>query len=140
MSNRGLTINCSMVEKDGGYSVDFNYEDTEGYEFEGSYEGDNLEEMVEDLFDDVINELLVKATEPQEEEKSEEEVEENEYIKQLERIVQDLKNENNSLKTDINILQRRADDAVNSSKKKTLRANYPQYYIIDPYKLMKLWF
>ena len=119
MSTKGMTISCSMVENDGEYQLGFKYQDTNDIEFDEVYEGNDLEEILEDLANDAtqsIIEQLAAAQEGEEkEEKSEEEVEKDEYTLQLEKLIEELKAENRSLKTDVAILQRRADDAVKRS-------------------------
>ena len=145
MGNKGVTISCSMIENDGQYKVGFNYKDSNGLEFDNTYEGEDPEEMIEDLFDDVLNEIVASQLEPtQEEEKSEEEVEKDAYIIELEKMIAKLQEDNKSLKTDIDILQRRADDAVNKSlnnKKDYVNGFNNILSQDDPFrKVMRLWF
>ena len=115
MSSKGMTISCSMIENDGQYEVGFSYKDSDDIEFDETYEGDDLEDILEDLANDAVASLIEQrlGMPQEEEEKSEEEAEKDEYTLQLEKIIEDLTAENNSLKTDVKILQRRADDAVN---------------------------
>ena len=117
MSSKGMTISCSMIENDGQYEVGFSYKDSDDIEFDETYEGDDLEDILEDLANDAVASLIEQrlGMPQEEEEKSEEEAEKDEYTLQLEKIIEDLTAENNSLKTDVKILQRRADDAVNKT-------------------------
>ena len=122
---QGLTFNCSMVcQPDGFYEVGVHYSDTDGIDIDILETDDDMEDLAEDLLYDFMEEYLYQRTDqsPQEEEESDEEAVDfsdyyEDYIDQLETIIEDLTYENNSLKTDLKILQRRADDAVNENQK-----------------------
>lgn len=117
---KGVTINCSVVEQDGEYEVGFNYSDSDGLDIEANLDGDDVEEVLDELVNIIVDEytdFLAEKTKQAEEEKESDEEAEDTYVRQLEKIIEDLTAENNSLKTDNDILQRRADDAVNNSLK-----------------------
>jgi len=125
----GITFNCSLVQpsdKDE-YQMGVSIKNSEGINIDYSIEGDDPDEMMEEAIKDIVSDYLQQASkleqEKQEKEKKANKVEKkprenDEYIAQLEKIVKDLTTENNSLKTDLNILQQRADDAVNKKMNK----------------------
>lgn len=125
----GITFNCSLVQpsdKDE-YQMGVSIKNSDGVNINYSIEGDDPDEMMEEAIKDIVSDYLQQASkleqEMQEKEKKANKVEKkprenDEYIAQLEKIVEDLTTENNSLKTDLNILQQRADDAVNKKMNK----------------------
>lgn len=118
----GLTLNYSMVEQDGKYEMGFHYNDTTGIDVDKSVAGNDPEDMIYELAADVVAEITEQGQkqleQAQKEEESKKQAEEDKYVEQLEKIIEDLTAENNSLKVDLNILQRRADDAVKESVEK----------------------
>lgn len=130
----GWTIKCSLVGQDDTYKMKFNYKDSDGINVNQEAAGNDPESVVYQLANDAIADIIkqqkvLEEKVPEEPEKKVEEpkkkVEEKEdnYTAQLEKIIEDLTYENNSLKTDLNILQRRADDAVNREAQKTNKKN-----------------
>ena len=120
MMPEGLTFNCSMVRQpDDFYEVGLRYSDTEGIDIDILAADDDLPGLLEDLVYDFMDEYMAQYCEldSSEESESDEEVADKAYISQLESLIEDLTYENNSLKTDLKILQRRADDAVNENQK-----------------------
>lgn len=125
----GITFNCSLVQpsdKDE-YQMGVSIKNSDGVNINYSIEGDDPDEMMEEAIKDIVSDYLQQASkleqETQEKEKKANKIEKkprenDEYIAQLEKIVEDLTSENNSLKTDLNILQQRADDAVNKKMNK----------------------
>lgn len=118
----GWKIKCSLVEQDDSYKMRFSYKDTDGIAVSQEATGNDPEEVVYQLANDAIADIIAQqkildeVPEEKEEEKEVKEPEHDEtYIAQLEKLIEDLTYENNSLKTDLDILQRRADDVVNKS-------------------------
>lgn len=116
MTTEGFTLSCNITEKDGKCVGNIDYSDTNDIFISQSVSGDDPEEILETLAHDVMEELLYQSQlmiEEEEEEESGEEVDD--YVAKLEAMVKQLQNENDSLRLDNDILQRRADDAVNKS-------------------------
>ena len=122
----GITLNCSLIQpkNESGYQMGVSIKNSDGIDIDYSIEGDDIDTMLEeaiyDIFEDyaVQTQKLEQAKKAKEEKvkKAEEKQEaEDEYILQLHKIIEDLTQENNSLKTDLDILQKRADDAVNKN-------------------------
>ena len=117
----GLTMNCAITEQDGQYKMGVHFKNSDGIDIDYETQGDTPDEVIEDAFLDVFDmynnqvQQLKQAEEAKKNEEVEEKLPDNLYIKQLEEIINDLSQENESLKTDNAILQRRADDAVNSA-------------------------
>lgn len=123
----GWTIKCSLVGQDDTYKMKFNYKDSDGINVNQEAAGNDPESVVYQLANDAIADIIkqqkvLEEKVPEEPEKKVEEHDDN-YIAQLEKIIEDLTYENNSLKTDLNILQRRADDAVNREAQKANKKN-----------------
>lgn len=111
---KGVTVNCSMVEQDGKYEIGFHYKDSDGINVEKKANGEDYESLIYDIFDDVLEDI----SKQQAAQKKKVEEKKDPYVAQLEKIIEDLTYENNSLKTDLNILQKRADEAVNKKAPK----------------------
>ena len=124
MKPKSMTFSYSLdTTADNFYEVGIHYSDTDGVDIDMLASDDELEGLIEDIMCDFMDEYYAQKDnlleeeyeEEYDEEESDEEVEE--YIADLEAMIEDLTYENNSLKTDLKILQRRADDAVNESIK-----------------------
>lgn len=124
---RGMKINCFLTEQNGDYKIDFHYGDTRGIKVNKKIRGNDPEEMVNELTQDIVQDYLTQDTKLKQikeaEAKKQDDIEENAkvrkddvYIAQLEKIIEDLTYENNSLKTDLDVLQKRVDDAVNQAQ------------------------
>ena len=130
----GITLNCSLVQpsKDDGYQMGVSIKNSDGIDIDYSIEGDDPTTMIDEAIKDIVDDYLTqweeleqaRKTKEEEEKKNQVEEKEDDYIKQLQEIIEDLKAENNSLKTDLNILQRRADDAVNKQMNKKSNAPF----------------
>lgn len=144
----GTTMNCSLVENDGKYELGIKYTDSDGIDIDYTTESEDVLSLIEDAYEAIANQYEDQKRSLEEpDEKFEEESEKpqkDEYTLQLEKIIEDLTIENNSLKTDLDILQRRADDAVNeklNNKKPNVQdkmksnavRNFPQTKIVDPF-------
>ena len=128
----GVTVNCSMVEQDGDYKIGFHYNDSKGIDIDRTVEGKDLNAMLDNLIDDIVESLA----EQQKPKKAPQQKEKDEYTLQLEKIIKDLTYENNSLKTDLNILQKRADDATNQNNEKSTKKHNDDYFDYLFYNLM----
>lgn len=122
MKPKAMTFSYSLESTpDDFYEVGIHYSDTDGIEIDMlTSDDEDVYGLVEDTLYDFMEEYLAQKNSlalDDCEEESDEEVEEEDYVAELEGIIDDLIYENNSLKTDIKILQRRADDAVNESIK-----------------------
>ena len=106
-------VNISICGTDGDYEANFKCKTNDGIDIDYTIAGEDIISMLEEMLDDVTQEMCEQVLR-EEEKEVEESDEEDEYIAQLEKIVEDLMAENRSLKTDNDILQRRADDAVNN--------------------------
>lgn len=125
----GITLNCSLIQpnEDEDYQMGISIKNSDGIDIDYSIEGDNPATMIDEALEDIINDYLTQCKELEQTKKAKEEeelVEEDAYVKQLHKIIEDLKAENNSLKTDLDILQRRADDTVNKKMNKKSNASY----------------
>ena len=116
MATEGFSLCCNITNKNGVYTADIDYNDTDGVVVSQSNFGEDPEKVMETLLYDVMDELLYQSS-LQENEEEEEELDEevDDYVAKLEAMVEKLQNENESLRLDNDILQRRADDAVNES-------------------------
>lgn len=108
-------VACSFVEKDGAYEINFDYEDNQGLKISRDVAGNDPAEMLNTLRQDITKDVLQqrKLKQAKENDKSDKKVEEKENIAALKQTIEKLKEQNLSLKTDLQILQQRADDAVN---------------------------
>lgn len=75
MSN-GVTINLSMVEDDGNYSVGLHYNDTAGHDFTIEKESEDVEQMINELVTEVY-EVALNCLQEEKEPTLEELLEEN---------------------------------------------------------------
>lgn len=130
----GLTFNCSMVRQaDGFYEVGVRYSDTDNIDIDILAADDDMDCLLEDLVYDFIEEYLIQSAELNSKEKQESEdenVDQDAYVSQLEQLIEDLTVENNSLKTDLTVLQRRVNDAVNENQKqKDATAKYLEAWL-----------
>lgn len=128
----GVVMSCSLVEQDGSYDLGVTVKNSEGIDIDYTISGDDPKQMLEDAICDILAEIYLQ--EQVDEEDSDKEVEDDDYyIAYLEKLVSDLEAENDSLKMDNEILQRRADDAVNQAMKKKERSeSYNPYdYLWD---------
>ena len=106
----------SFIENDGMYELNFNYEDKKGIKINRDVAGNDLQEMIRELTKDINKELTqqsLKLEQAKKNDKSDEKVEEKDVIAKLKQTIKELKEENVCLKSDMQILQQRADDAVN---------------------------
>jgi chromosome segregation ATPase len=106
----------SFIENDGMYEMNFNYEDKKGIKINRDFAGNDLQEMIRELTKDIDKELTqqrLKLEQAKKNDKSDEKVEEKDVITKLKQTIKELKEENVCLKSDMQILQQRADDAVN---------------------------
>jgi chromosome segregation ATPase len=106
----------SFIENDGMYEMNFNYEDKKGIKINRDFAGNDLQEMIRELTKDINEELTqqsLKLEQAKKNDKSDEKVEEKDAIAKLKQTIKELKEENVCLKSDMQILQQRADDAVN---------------------------
>lgn len=129
----GVAMSCSLVEQDGSYELGVTVKNSEGIDIDYTISGDDPKQILEDAIYDILEEIYLQE-QVSEEKDSDEEVEDNDhYIAYLEKLVSDLEAENDSLKMDNEILQRRADDAVNQTMKKKERSeSYNPYdYLWD---------
>ena len=118
----GVAMSCSLVEQDGSYDLGVTVKNSEGVDIDYTISGDDPKQILEDAIYDILEEIYLQE-QVDEEEDSDEEVEDDDYyIAYLEKLVSDLEAENYSLKMDNEILQRRADDAVNQAMKKKERS------------------
>lgn len=113
---KNLKVACSFVENDGAYEINFDYADNDGIAVKKGIKGDNPRKMLNELQQDITRDLIQQTKnlkQAKENDKSDKNVEKEDYINQLKQTVKELTQQNNSLKADLQILQRRADDAVN---------------------------
>lgn len=106
----------SFIENDGMYEMNFNYEDEKGIKINRDIAGNDSQEMIRELSKDINKELTqqyLKLEQAKKNDKSDEKVEEKDAIAKLKQTIKELKEENVCLKSDMQILQQRADDAVN---------------------------
>lgn len=106
----------SFIENDGMYEMNFNYEDEKGIKINRDIAGNDSQEMIRELSKDINKELTqqyLKLEQAKKNDKSDEKVEEKDAITKLKQTIKELKEENVCLKSDMQILQQRADDAVN---------------------------
>ena len=149
MSYRTL-VTCNIEQENDDYSIDFSYEDSEGRYVEQSIQSDDLESAISELTKDVLDTLEEQA-QLESEEGSNEEVEGIEYIEYLEDrldevteknevlmdTIEKLKNRVMSLELDNQVLQQRADDAVNKPENNETKDGFePRDYIKDFYSLL----
>lgn len=118
---KACTFNCSVIKNDeDGYDIGIHYQDSDGVDLALENQGDNLLDIVEDMTTVFIQEYYNSCAEAEEEEEllfdEEEDLTDEKYIEQLEKIIEDLTIENDELKTDLNILQKRADKRASVSK------------------------
>ena len=127
----GSTMNWSMTENDGNYELGLRYKDSNGVDIDHNFQSDDLGLLVSDAFKTFKKEhaaqtkKITEATAAKEKKKSEkvETKKKDDYTLQLEKIIEDLTEENNSLKADNIVLQRRIDDVVNKKPKSDKKAN-----------------
>lgn len=142
--NKGMTINMSMVEQDGKYNLGFNWNSSDGFKINREISGEDPEQAIDELLGAVIEELIEHYSKEEEIEEDKEPAseEESNYVKQLEKTIELLKKENNSLKVDKNVMQRRINNLVNEKKvkepkeEKEIKSNVPRarskFYFVDP--------
>ena len=137
---KGLTISCSLNKfNDEDYELGVRYSDTDGIEIDQYQSGDNLESLLEDAIIEMAQEYYNQAAElKSDEEAVEEEMSDTEYIAYLEQQIEQLQEERNSLAADNEILQRRADDAVNASMNNEPKVSKKDLDFID--ELLKFWY
>ena len=111
---------CSLTEKNGAYEMNFNYKNDKGIDIKEDIAGNDPITMAKELRDNVVAKMLkqqkqLEQAKQEKEKKSDKKVEEKEdgRVAALKAKIKELTEENNSLKTDLQILQQRADDAVN---------------------------
>ena len=143
----GSTMNWSMTENDGKYELGLRYKDSSGVDIDRNFQSDDMTSLVNDVFKAFKKEhaaqtkKIAEAAAAKEKKKSEEveaKKKKDDYTLQLEKIIKDLTEENNSLKADNAILQRRADDAVNKKPKSNAKVEAPAKDPFDDF--FKIWF
>jgi len=113
MSAKGITLNLVMTNDDDNCNLKVNCDTTDGFNFDYNIMGDDLESMFEECIDDFSEEVIKYITQKEKEEQEKPSIP---HEKELERIIQELTKENNSLKADNEVLQKRIDDVLNKPK------------------------
>ena len=119
----GSTMNWSLTENDGQYELGLSYNDSSGIDIDHTIQSDNFSSLVNDTIKVFKKEYAQQTKRIAEEikkqlnntpEKNEKKNEKDDYTIKLEKIIQDLKKENASLKLNNEVLQRRAEDMMNN--------------------------
>ena len=143
----GSTMNWSLTENDGQYELGLRYKDSNGIDIDHQIEDDDLSSLVKKVYKDFSKDYIKQAkvlkaaaaekAKKEAEKKSEledskpESMEDKGY-NELRAKIRQLEQENNALKINNKILQRRADDAVNEQLNKK-KSNAP-FDIEDPFE------
>lgn len=123
----GCTFNCSVTKDENkDYEIGVHVKDSDGIDIDYSGKGANIDDLLEDTALKLIQDFYdqqdqIKLEKKKQEEKANKKLTDKETIEKLQKIIDDLTSENNSLKTDLSILQKRSDDFMNMNKSNVYR-------------------
>ena len=142
----GSTMNCSWTENDGKFELGYQYKDSNGVDINRNVKSNSYSDLINKTINSFKNDYINQTKKIEEAKKKSEKVEEKQdardaKIAQLEKKLQELIAENDSLKANNKILQRRADDAVNKTMNKKEEKASSKTEAVDPFEeLFNLFF
>ena len=144
---QGMTINYSMVTNENGeQEIGFRYNDTDGINIDKHYTGKKEEDMLNKLCFDVLKDMekqtaaikeakAKKALEAEKKKKAtpKKAVDYDAIIEQLQKTIEDMREENQSLKLDNEVLNKRIKDSL-KTQQKPVQKQEEKY---DVYKMLE---
>ena len=148
----GSTMNWSMTENDGKYELGLSYKDSSGVDVNHHLMADDLSSLVHQAINGFQHEYLTQrkqlAKKAEEEKKAAEQAEKEElnnnsksvednknkkdnYTLKLEQIIQQLQKENQSLKIDNEVLQRRTEKMMNEREEASQKSKYQDAFDLE---------
>lgn len=118
----GSTMNVSLTENDGKYELGYQYKDSSGIDMNHNIKSDNYQKLISEViqsFKTNYANQMKKLEESKKAEETEKKQDDNSIkIAQLEKQIKELTAENDKLKINNKILQRRMDDTINQTMEK----------------------